>query len=220
MSSAGLVSCNIVSRQAEYESGADLVPQPLTTGDKLPLLLELGSKFLHAISPSPDHPAEKHSILIQTILQVGLGEHQSASSSNAMPPSSLFDQSTESKKPSNETYSFAPSPLSSSTQPRSTHPIYDSWMWDTRDTTATSSNGANQMRSLVMPNLVDSNATPIEQPSVPSTSTSFDDNAIGRSSGASGIDGEDPAKAMASLLASSNPFLGFGACHFPSYLPI
>lgn len=45
----GLITCNIVARQAEYEAGAKLGVQPLTSGDKLPLLLELVSRH----SPFP-----------------------------------------------------------------------------------------------------------------------------------------------------------------------
>ncbi|BGP10171.1 hypothetical protein JCM10049v2_006054 [Rhodotorula toruloides] len=74
MASAGLITCDLVTRKADYEAGCDLnTPQPLTKGQKLPRLLELGSAFLTGISPNPDHPARRHALLVEMILRVGLG---------------------------------------------------------------------------------------------------------------------------------------------------
>ncbi|GAA5840489.1 hypothetical protein JCM9279_007344 [Rhodotorula babjevae] len=73
MASAGLITCDIETRQADYEAGCDLdTPQPLATGQKLPCLLELGAAFLTGISPNPDHPARRHALLVDVILRVGL----------------------------------------------------------------------------------------------------------------------------------------------------
>lgn len=72
--SQGLITCDLVTRKADYEAGCDLnTPQPLTKGQKLPRLLELGSAFLTGISPNPDHPARRHALLVEMILRVGLG---------------------------------------------------------------------------------------------------------------------------------------------------
>ncbi|BGP18463.1 hypothetical protein JCM10213_003195 [Rhodosporidiobolus nylandii] len=74
MASAGLITCDLKTRQADYEAGCDLsTPQALTTGQKLPRLLEVGSQFLTSISPNPDHPARRHALLVEMILRVGLG---------------------------------------------------------------------------------------------------------------------------------------------------
>ncbi|GAA6061097.1 hypothetical protein JCM10212_006298 [Sporobolomyces blumeae] len=232
MSSAGLISCNIAVRQKEYESGVDLgVPQPLTTGDKLPLLLDLGANFLHAISPSVDHPAKKHAVLIQTILRVGLGEHslngagspfspivaQTGSHQSASPPSStmLPGNRAPSRQHSAPHPSFAASttnpvstsfasslsmPGPSTSERRAQQPLYDTWTWDQRNTSSPAPTGA--LKSLVMPNLIDPTAPSAASgptSTIGSGTSNFD--AIGRAGEA------DPAQAMASLLASSNPFL-------------
>ncbi|GAA5926170.1 uncharacterized protein JCM15063_000204 [Sporobolomyces koalae] len=212
MSSAGLISCNIVTRQAEYESGANLgVPQPLTSGDKLPLLLELGSKFLYAISPSIDHPSQKHAVLLQTILKVGSGQpfsptlQQTASTPQAIPVPSAFTR----KDPALPVVqSFAPRPDSDSLYPgigdttsslatstgapafeQTNQPHYNSWTWNSKSDSNAASNGAGEAR---LDHLV-----------IPSTSIDTTLNAgVSREGG-----DEDPAQAMASLLASSN-FIG------------
>ncbi|BGP50230.1 hypothetical protein JCM10450v2_006146 [Rhodotorula kratochvilovae] len=73
MASAGLITCDLETRQEAYDAGCDLnTPQPLTTGQKLPRLLELGAAFLTGISPNPDHPARRHALLVEMILRVGL----------------------------------------------------------------------------------------------------------------------------------------------------
>ncbi|GAA5899772.1 hypothetical protein JCM6882_005431 [Rhodosporidiobolus microsporus] len=73
MASAGLITCDLVTRQADYAAGCDLsTPQALATGTKLPRLLELGAQFLTAISPNPDHPCCRHALLLEMILRVGL----------------------------------------------------------------------------------------------------------------------------------------------------
>ncbi|GAA6031627.1 hypothetical protein JCM8097_006556 [Rhodosporidiobolus ruineniae] len=73
MASAGLITCDLTTRQADYEAGCDLsTPQALATGTKLPRLLELGAQFLTGISPNPDHPCCRHALLVEMILRVGL----------------------------------------------------------------------------------------------------------------------------------------------------
>ncbi|GAA5823035.1 hypothetical protein JCM11251_007461 [Rhodosporidiobolus azoricus] len=73
MASAGLITCDLTARRAEYAAGCDLsTPQALATGTKLARLLELGAHFLTAISPNPDHPCCRHALLIEMILRVGL----------------------------------------------------------------------------------------------------------------------------------------------------
>ncbi|GAA5859468.1 hypothetical protein JCM8547_006838 [Rhodosporidiobolus lusitaniae] len=73
MASAGLITCDLTTRQSDYEAGCDLsVPQPLATGTKLARLLALGSHFLTGISPNPDHPCCRHALLVEMILRVGL----------------------------------------------------------------------------------------------------------------------------------------------------
>ncbi|SCV71438.1 BQ2448_3026 [Microbotryum intermedium] len=97
MASAGLISSNLVCRRSDYEAGADLdTPKPLTSGDKLPILLELGANFLRAISPSPQHPARKHAILLHMILKTGLGEHSLAGTATKSPASTTSPNSTAS----------------------------------------------------------------------------------------------------------------------------
>ncbi|GAA6024806.1 hypothetical protein JCM11491_005613 [Sporobolomyces phaffii] len=263
MSSAGLISCNIVARQSEYESGANLGVQPLTSGDKLPLLLELGSKFLHAIAPSIDHPAESHAVLIQTILKVG--SSAAAASASAGSAGSPFSPSLATTTPS--------APFARSYNDGGTHPSYalsttstaattafsnlsrgsqsrpsaaaagasePSWPWDdhTRngapgaarsdpeeddgDAASSSLSGRaatgpaaampTSIKSISIPNLLDSSVLPALDSSSFSTTTNTLDR-IGTAAPATGgggadEDDQDPAQAMASLLASSNPFLG------------
>lgn len=84
MASAGLITCDLQTRKAEYAGGCDLSsPQPLATGQKLPRLLELGAAFLNGIAPNPDHPARRHALLVEMILRVGL----SATTPQASAPS-------------------------------------------------------------------------------------------------------------------------------------
>ncbi|GAA6012215.1 hypothetical protein JCM10207_002764 [Rhodosporidiobolus poonsookiae] len=86
MASAGLIDCDLNPRRTEYEAGCDLsVPQPLTTGQKLPRLLELGAQLLTDISPNPDHPARRHALLIEMILRVGLDATTPQSNSHSSP---------------------------------------------------------------------------------------------------------------------------------------
>ncbi|GAA5944438.1 hypothetical protein JCM1841_003526, partial [Sporobolomyces salmonicolor] len=165
MASAGLISCNIVTRQYEYEGGADLgVPQPLTTGDKLPLLLELGAAFLNGIAPNPDHPAKKHAVLVQTILRVGLGQHTpngvpspfspigaSTPSAPVSAPPSQQQQTPASYYPAHsQSQTPVPPPIPSipqlpqnppygSTTTQGRQPMvnsYDSWLWDANTCTS------------------------------------------------------------------------------------
>ncbi|KDE09579.1 hypothetical protein MVLG_00474 [Microbotryum lychnidis-dioicae p1A1 Lamole] len=97
MASAGLISSNLVCRRSDYEAGADLdTPKPLISGDKLPILLELGANFLRAISPNPQHPARKHAILLHMILKTGLGENSLAGTTTKSPASTTSPASTAS----------------------------------------------------------------------------------------------------------------------------
>ncbi|GAA5912771.1 Zn(II)2Cys6 transcription factor domain-containing protein [Sporobolomyces salmoneus] len=223
MSSAGLISGNIATRQTEYESGATLGAQPLTSGDKLPLLLELGSNFLHAISPSIDHPAESHAVLIQTILKVGSGSPFSpqlpppgagiASATTSAPSVSLESRTQDLASSQTSYLSGPPASVSSFSAPslRRTHQpdsMTGAWPWDTRKGASSSSFDTDPLKSIAIPNLVDEppSISP-SQPTMPTISTSaFGKN---KSHGVDQLNGdEDPAQAMASLLASSNPFLG------------
>ncbi|GAA5870033.1 hypothetical protein JCM1840_003563 [Sporobolomyces johnsonii] len=174
MASAGLISCNIVTRQYEYEGGADLgVPQPLTTGDKLPLLLELGAAFLNGIAPNPDHPAKKHAVLVQTILRVGLGQHtpngvpspfspigapppapvSASSSQQQQQTGSYYPSQSQSQKPVPPPIPSIPQlpqnpPYSGATsqgrQPMSNN--YDSWLWDTNTSTSGGGGGGGALK--------------------------------------------------------------------------
>lgn len=58
MANAGLISCDLRCRRAEYDAGASLeqAPRALQIGQKLPRLLELGAAFLDAFAPRNQHP--------------------------------------------------------------------------------------------------------------------------------------------------------------------
>ncbi|GAA5961439.1 hypothetical protein JCM3765_003580 [Sporobolomyces pararoseus] len=219
MSSAGLISCNIVARQAEYEAGTDLGVQPLTSGDKLPLLLELGSKFLHAISPSLDHPAKSHAVLIETILKVGSGSPfsphlpQQASASASPSQSTSTDSKNRASSGTQPYLPTASTPYASSSAfsapaiPHSDRNTTSPWPWDTQKNAVASSSSlidGMSLKSIAIPNLIEPTSASPSQASFPSMAASSYD---GRSGGGIG-GGDDPAQAMASLLASSNPFLG------------
>ncbi|GAA5969569.1 hypothetical protein JCM11641_008164 [Rhodosporidiobolus odoratus] len=93
MASAGLMTCDLETRQADYEAGCDLsTPEALAAGTKLPRLLELGAKFLTGISPNPDHPARRHALLIETILRVGLSATSPQAQSASSPASGRRDK--------------------------------------------------------------------------------------------------------------------------------
>lgn len=220
----GLISGNIATRRTEYEKGANLGVQPLTSGDKLPLLLELGSKFLHAISPSIDHPAESHAVLIQTILKVGSGtpfspqlpQHGSGTTPTASSSTSLsraVEPPSRDLPNSQSSYlSSIPAPTSAfSTQALSQPPRAETpsgaWPWESRKATNSTSIENHPLKSIAIPNLVDSPSLSPSQPTMPTINTTSFNGGTDTAS-VDRIGGDDPAQAMASLLASSNPFLG------------
>ncbi|KAI5476116.1 C6 transcription factor [Pseudohyphozyma bogoriensis] len=104
--SAGLMSCELLCRRLDYEAGCDLnVPQALTTGRKLPRLLELASAFLASVAPRPSHPATALSRLLSLILKTGLGERTPAAS-----PSDSTSSKPKVPQPSVENWIWATQP--------------------------------------------------------------------------------------------------------------
>jgi hypothetical protein len=188
MASAGLISCELECRRSDYEAGADIdVPQPLTTGRKLPRLLELGAAFLHAVAPNAHHPARKHSILLQMILKAGLGEntpHSNSSSSPVdlpldaplpvLPPPTAASRSDSQPSPQPQ---LQPQPQPHATarlQEQAAAPTLDTWLWD-----------------LTAPNLpVSSDGGSLLIPSAPGSTS------------------QEPGEALRSILTGVNPFLG------------
>ncbi|GAA6048871.1 hypothetical protein JCM3770_003661 [Rhodotorula araucariae] len=193
MASSGLITCDLETRQAAYDAGCDLnTPQPLTTGQKLPRLLELGAAFLTGISPNPDHPARRHALLVEMILRVGLSAASPQPHNVPSPASNPSAHKRSPVVPNHGTpvslsqlpsmppgvaapapapaYPLAPYPVvpsSSGVQPRAPVHSFDSWLWDADAPTASFS-GPLRMQdgSFVMPDLsVATSAAPPPGPS-------------------------------------------------------
>ncbi|SCV67428.1 BQ2448_5039 [Microbotryum intermedium] len=74
MCNAALVNCEMkVKDQNAYDSGSLALnkPQFMIKGAKVARLLDLGSRFLDAVAPTPFHPAKRHARILRAMFVLG-----------------------------------------------------------------------------------------------------------------------------------------------------